>query len=220
MLSAKNIALSFGATPALRGVDFELRSGECVTVVGPSGSGKSTLLFCLAGILTPDRGEVTWQGRPLSRLDDELRAAIRLRDFGIVLQFARLVPELSLLENVMLPLLLTGARRREAARRALHLLERLDVATHADRRPAQVSGGQAQRAAIARAVVHGPAVVFADEPTGALDRRTGDVALRMLFELVEESGSSLVMVTHDERLATRATRVTRLVDGRADPTEP
>ncbi|MCL6538862.1 MAG: ABC transporter ATP-binding protein [Acidothermus sp.] len=220
MLSAKNIALSFGATPALRGVDFELRSGECVTVVGPSGSGKSTLLFCLAGILTPDRGEVTWQGKPLSRLDDETRAAIRLRDFGIVLQFARLVPELSLLENVMLPLLLTGARRREAARRALHLLERLGVATHADRRPAQVSGGQAQRAAIARAVVHEPTVVFADEPTGALDRQTGDVALRMLFELVEESGSSLVMVTHDERLATRATRVIRLADGRADPTEP
>jgi putative ABC transport system ATP-binding protein len=182
--------------------------------MGPSGSGKSTLLYVLAGILRPDRGEVYLGDRRLDTMGDAARSRLRLRAFGFVLQFGDLVPELSLRENVELPLRLVGVPKVEARRRAVSLLRELEVHEHADRRPGQVSGGQAQRAAVARALVHGPRVLFADEPTGSLDSVAGELVLDALTGLARREGSTVVLVTHESRVAAYADRTLYLRDGR------
>jgi putative ABC transport system ATP-binding protein len=188
--------------------------GEIVAVMGPSGSGKSTLLYVLAGILRPDRGEVYLGDRRLDTMGDAARSRLRLRAFGFVLQFGDLVPELSLRENVELPLRLVGVPKVEARRRAVSLLRELEVDEHADRRPGQVSGGQAQRAAVARALVHGPRILFADEPTGSLDSVAGELVLDALTGLARREGSTVVLVTHESRVAAYADRTVYLRDGR------
>jgi putative ABC transport system ATP-binding protein len=222
-LSARRVTRSFGATLALRGADVEVAAGEIVALMGPSGSGKSTLLHCLAGILTPDDGEVWLDGVRLDVLGDRARTELRRERFGFVFQFGQLVPELTCLENVALPLRLDGVRRREAERRAAGWLELLEVTGVAGKRPGEVSGGEGQRVAVARALVTGPRVVFADEPTGALDSRSGAELLGFLRGAVRDLGQTVVMVTHDPAAAAAADRVVFLADGRivgdlADPT--
>ncbi|MFC0529865.1 ABC transporter ATP-binding protein [Phytohabitans kaempferiae] len=213
-LSAREVGIRFGSTAALRGADIEIDRGELVAVMGPSGSGKSTLLHVLAGILRPDRGEIRLGGRRIDNLADGARSFLRLTSFGFVLQFGDLVPELSLRQNVELPLRLLKVRRTESRARAAALLRELEIEDLADRRPGEVSGGQAQRAAVARALVHRPAVVFADEPTGALDSAAGELVLDALTGLARQQGSAVVMVTHEARVAAYADRTVFLRDGR------
>jgi putative ABC transport system ATP-binding protein len=212
-LSARALHKSFGATPALRGASLDLYAGELVAVTGRSGSGKSTLLHCLAGVTAPDTGVVLYHDQRLDQLPSDERTKLRRRQFGLVLQFGQLVPELTAAENVALPLLLERRSRRSAQAAAMEWLDRLEVADVADSRPAAMSGGQLQRVAIARALVTSPQVVFADEPTGALDTVTGDLALRVLLAAVRETGAALVLVTHDNRVAATADREVTLRDG-------
>ena len=213
-LEARGVTLSFGATPALRGADLTVAAGEIVAVMGPSGSGKSTLLHCLAGILVPDDGEIHVGGRRTDTLSEVQRSELRRDHFGFVFQFGQLVPELTCRENVALPARLTGAKRRAAQVQAEHWLERLEVLDTADKLPGEVSGGQAQRVAIARALVGEPRVLFADEPTGALDSLTGERVMQLLSRTAREGGAALVLVTHEVRVAAYADREVHVRDGR------
>ncbi len=213
LLTARELHLSFGASPALAGASVDVLPGEVLALLGPSGSGKSTLLHCLAGILVPDRGEVRYRGSRLDTLSDELRSEMRRTDFGFVFQFGSLVPELSAVENVALPLRLGGHKRRAAEARALDWLERLEVADVARKRAGEMSGGQGQRVAVARALVAGPRVVFADEPTGALDSLNGELVMDLLVGAAREQGSSIVLVTHEPRIAAYADREVVIRDG-------
>ena len=181
--------------------------------MGRSGSGKSTLLHCLAGILTPSTGEVRFRGERLDRWSERRRSDWRLRHVGVVFQFGDLVPELSLADNVRLPLLLAKVGRAETARRTAEVMERLEISDVAGRRAGEVSGGQQQRAAIARALVHRPAVVLADEPTGALDSATGQLVLEALLLAARQQNSAVVLVTHEARLSSYCDREITLRDG-------
>lgn len=216
MLVAEGLRFSYGShrNVVLDGIDLVVGAGESVGLLGASGSGKSSLLYCLSAILAPVSGDVRFQGRAYSQLSAEDRAAVRREHFGFVFQFGELVPELSLRENVELPLRLNGQRGKAVAAAAGQVLERLGIAGVADRRPAQVSGGQLQRAAVARAVVHRPAVVFADEPTGALDQANGAVVLAELLALCRQDGSAVLVVTHDQAVASTLDRCVRICDGR------
>lgn len=212
-ISGKNLSVTFGQTRALGGVDVEVAPGEVLAVMGPSGSGKSTLLHVLAGILQPDAGEVIYAGRRLDQLSSRRRDSVRLQKFGFIFQFGDLIPELTLAENVALPLLLTGMRRKRAMRRAMSMLERLEIAEVAAHSAAQASGGQVQRAAVGRALIHRPAVVFADEPTGALDTVTGEIVLNALMDIARENESSVVLVTHAVDVAAVSDREIVIRDG-------
>ena len=213
ILSARALEKSFGRTQALRGVSLELGRGEVLAVTGPSGGGKSTLLHCLSGILRPEAGEVRYQGQRLDDLAEAPRTRLRRREFGIVLQFGQLVPELTVEQNVALPLLLEGHDRSAARTAARAWLDRLDVGKLAEALPGELSGGETQRAALARALVTGPLVVFADEPTGALDTVGGEALLDVLLSTTRDRGASVVLVTHDNRVAAHADREVVLVDG-------
>jgi len=213
VLTASGVHLSFGSTPALRGASISIGAGEHVAVTGPSGSGKSTLLHCLAGILLPDAGVVTFAGRRLDELSSDERSRLRRLHLGLVLQFGQLVPELTALENVALPLLLEGRRRSEAEQAARLWLGKLEVADRADVRPPAMSGGEQQRVAIARGLVTSPDVVLADEPTGSLDTVTGELALEVLVKATRETGAALVVVTHDHRVSAWMDREVVLRDG-------
>ena len=217
LLRADDLHLSFGPSRALAGASIGLAAGEVVALMGPSGSGKSTLLHCLAGILQPDSGTVEVAGNRLDAMSERQRSRFRLEHLGFVFQFGDLVPELTLRENVALPLQLTGSRYREAARRADELLAELDVAEVADRRAGAVSGGQAQRAAVARALVTRPRVLFADEPTGSLDTASGQQVLDSLVRLARDLGTTVLIVTHDHRVAAHADRLVTMRDGVTDP---
>jgi putative ABC transport system ATP-binding protein len=214
LLEASGLVKAFGATPALDGAGLAVDGGEIVAVMGPSGSGKSTLLHCLAGIVRPDAGRVEYAGRDVSAMSDAARSALRRAEFGFVFQFGQLVPELPCVENVALPLRLEGVGRREAARRATAWLERLEVADVARARPGEVSGGEGQRVAVARALVGEPRVVFADEPTGALDSFNGERVMTLLTAAAGESGAAVVLVTHEPRVAAYADREVVIRDGR------
>jgi putative ABC transport system ATP-binding protein len=196
-----------------------VQPGEVLALLGPSGSGKSTLLHCLAGILRPDAGEVRFRGDRIDDLGDERRSRLRAGSFGFVFQFGSLVPELSATENVALPLRLAGVKRKTAEERAGAWLDRLGVASVAAKRPGQMSGGQGQRVAVARALVGAPRVVFADEPTGALDSLNGELVMEELVGAAREQGTSVVVVTHEARVAAYADREVVLRDGlmTADP---
>ncbi|MER5782277.1 ABC transporter ATP-binding protein [Streptomyces mobaraensis] len=214
LLSAVGLRKSYGPTRALDGADFSVHPGEVVAVMGPSGSGKSTLLHCLAGIVRPDEGVVTYDGRRLTDLPDAERSALRRGEFGFVFQFGRLVPELTCVENAALPLRLAGLRRKEAEARAVDWLERLDVADVRDQRPGEVSGGQGQRVAVARALVTTPRVIFADEPTGALDSLNGERVMELLTAAARETRAAVVLVTHESRVAAYSDREVIVRDGR------
>jgi len=217
VLRARNLHLAFGQTPALRGVDVDVLPGEVVAVMGPSGSGKSTLLHCLAGVLVPDEGEVCFQGTPISSLGEKDRSRLRLERFGFVFQFGQLLPDLSALDNVTMPLLLAGVSRAEARRRASEWLARFGLADQAGQVPGEMSGGQAQRVAIARAMVSQPAVIFADEPTGALDSLAAEQVLSAMIGQGRAVGTTVVLVTHDPRTASYADREVIVRDGKLSP---
>ncbi len=218
ILSARGLHHSFGQTDALRGIDLDVNAGEVLAVMGPSGSGKSTLLHCLAGVLVPDGGSVTYRPAgqsPMetSALREQQRARLRLTDFGFVFQFGQLLPELTAADNVSIPLLLAGTRRPEALRRSTDLLDRLGLDGMGGKLPGELSGGQAQRVAVARALVTSPAVLFADEPTGSLDSLASENVLTLMLELVREAGTTVVMITHDARTAAYADREVIVRDG-------
>ena len=213
LVKAHSLRKSFAQTEALRGASVEIAAGETVAISGPSGSGKSTLMLCLAGILRPEAGEVVYDQQRLDRLGEAKRTRLRRREMGIVLQFGQLVPELTAVQNVALPLLLEKHDRASARRAALSWLERFGADDLADQVPAGLSGGQAQRVAVARALVAGPRVVFADEPTGSLDTVAGEQILGQLLSAVRDTGATLVMVTHDNRVAASADREIVLRDG-------
>ncbi|GAA5180101.1 ABC transporter ATP-binding protein [Rugosimonospora acidiphila] len=213
ILSADNLTKTFGATVALHGASMSLEPGEILAVMGPSGSGKSTLLHCLAGIFAPDSGTVTFDARRLDTLPDRERTRLRRTDFGFVFQFGQLVPELTAVDNVALPLLLAGVRRGTAYERARSWFPRLELAGLEDRRTGELSGGQAQRVAVGRALVTGPKVLFADEPTGALDSLTGEKVMDLMVDTVRAEGTAVVLVTHDARVASHADRQITVRDG-------
>ncbi|GGY76885.1 ABC transporter ATP-binding protein [Streptomyces nitrosporeus] len=215
LLVAQDLRKTYGSTPALDGASFSVHPGEVVAVMGPSGSGKSTLLHCLAGIVTPDEGTITYAGRELSAMSDAERSALRRSDFGFVFQFGQLVPELTCLENVALPLRLNGVRRKAAELTARRWLERLEVEDVAGKRPGEVSGGQGQRVAVARALAGSPKVVFADEPTGALDSLNGERVMELLTESARSENTAVVLVTHEARVAAYSDRDVVVRDGRA-----
>lgn len=213
LLDAQSVRKSFGRTEALRGASVSVAAGEVVAITGPSGSGKSTLLLCAAGVLRPESGRVTYDGQLLDTLSEADRSRLRRRDFGLVLQFGQLVPELTAAQNVALPLLLDRHDKVESFTAARGWLERLDALDLADARPGEMSGGESQRVAIARALVSGPRVIFADEPTGALDTVNSERVLEVLLEVVRETSASLVLVTHENRVAAAADREVVLRDG-------
>ncbi|MFG2165047.1 ABC transporter ATP-binding protein [Micromonospora chersina] len=215
-LQARGVVRAYGRTPALRGVTLDVAEGEILAVTGPSGCGKSTLLHCLAGILRPDAGQVTWRGERIDEWSEAARSRLRRTEFGVLFQFGQLVAELTAAENVALPLLLAGTGRREARTAALTWLERLGVAEVADVPPGEMSGGQQQRCALARALVTEPRVLFADEPTGALDTLTGEQVLTQLVRLAREQRTTVVLVTHEPRIAAYADREVMLRDGVLD----
>ncbi len=213
LLVATNVVKSFGPTKALDGANMSVRAGEVVAVMGPSGSGKSTMLHCLAGIIQPDSGSVTYDGQELSTMPDQPRSTLRRTEFGFVFQFGQLVPELSCIENVALPMRLGGMKRRDAEARARTWLDRLEVGEVAAKRPGEVSGGQGQRVAVARALVTGPKVIFADEPTGALDSLNGEHVMRLLTEAAKDTGAAVILVTHEPRVAAYSDREVIVRDG-------
>jgi putative ABC transport system ATP-binding protein len=220
MLEARGLMKSFGRTPALSGASMAVAAGEMLAVMGPSGSGKSTLLHCLAGIFTPDAGEVHFDGRRTDRLGETRRSEMRRTDFGFVFQFGQLVPELTVEDNIALPLLLGGRLRRQAYAAARSWLPRLGLDGLGPRRTGEVSGGQAQRVALARALVHQPKVLFADEPTGSLDSLTGEHVMELLVSLTRAEGTTVVLVTHEARVAAYADRMVLVRDGRVTVAEP
>ncbi|MET9923834.1 MULTISPECIES: ABC transporter ATP-binding protein [unclassified Streptomyces] len=215
LLAAHDLRKTYGSTPALDGASFSVHPGEVVAVMGPSGSGKSTLLHCLAGIITPDSGTITYAGRELSAMSDAERSALRRSDFGFVFQFGQLVPELTCVENVALPLRLDGVKRKAAERTAREWMERLEVDGVGAKRPGEISGGQGQRVAVARALAGSPKVIFADEPTGALDSLNGERVMELLTEAARSSNVAVVLVTHEARVAAYSDRDVTVRDGRA-----
>jgi len=214
LIEAREVHLSFGPTPALRGASLAVAAGEVVAVMGPSGSGKSTLLHCLAGILIPDDGEIYFDGRRTDLLGETERSGLRRDRFGFVFQFGQLVPELTTEENIALPLLLSGVRRSAALAQARGWLERLELDGLQQRRSGELSGGQAQRVALGRGLVAQPTVLFADEPTGSLDSLTGERMMELLSAAVREQGTTVVLVTHEPRVAAYADREVMVRDGR------
>ena len=214
IIEASDLFLSFGQTPALRGASLRVEQGEIVAVMGPSGSGKSTLLHCLAGILVPERGKVWFGGQRLDTLSDDRRSTLRRDRFGFVFQSGQLVPELTADENVALPLLLSGTRRGAAMAAARRWFGPLGLDGLEHRRSGELSGGQAQRVALARGLVAGPEVLFADEPTGSLDSVAGELVMDLLTAAVREHGTTVILVTHDARVAAYADREVVVRDGK------
>ncbi|MFF5360685.1 ABC transporter ATP-binding protein [Streptomyces scabiei] len=214
LLVAHDLRKAYGPTNALDGAEFSLHPGEVVAVMGPSGSGKSTLLHCLAGIVTPDSGSITYNGREMATMNDSQRSALRRSEFGFVFQFGQLVPELTCVENVALPLRLNGSPRKEAEHTALAWMERLEVDDLKGKRPGEVSGGQGQRVAVARSLVTGPRVLFADEPTGALDSLNGERVMELLTDAARSANAAVVLVTHEIGVAAYSDREIVVRDGK------
>ncbi|MFE9957085.1 ABC transporter ATP-binding protein [Micromonospora sp. NPDC005299] len=217
LLRAEGLRVAYGLTCALDGVDLSVERGDSIAIIGSSGSGKSTLLHCLSGLVMPGEGRVWFSGRDLKTMPDAERSALRRQRFGFVFQFGHLVPELTALENVSLNLRLSGVGRRPAEETARSWLRDLGVEELARRRPGEMSGGQQQRVAVARALAPDPDVIFADEPTGALDTANGELVLDLLIQQVRNRRCALVMVTHDDKIAAYAEREVVLRDGRVIP---
>lgn len=213
MISAKNITKSYGNLQVLKGVDLHVAKGEIVSIVGKSGAGKSTLLHILGTLDRPDGGSLTIGGQDVFGLNDRQLAAFRNKEVGFVFQFHHLLPEFSALENVCIPAYIAKTDPVEAQRKAMELLSYLGLADRAEHKPNQMSGGEQQRVAMARALINSPAVVFADEPSGNLDSASSDELHKLLFKLRDDFGQSFIIVTHNEELARISDRRLVMVDG-------
>ncbi len=213
MIEITDIHKSFGSLEVLRGVSLEVARGEIVSIVGPSGAGKSTLLQIAGSLERPDSGKVRINGKDLFSLNDTRMAAFRNSEIGFVFQFHRLLPEFSLQENVALPAMIGGMTHHEAMARARKLISDLGLGSRADHRPSELSGGECQRAAVARALINDPAVILADEPSGSLDSRNKADLHRLFFDLRQDRGQTFLIVTHDEGLAADSDRVIHMADG-------
>ena len=214
IIEAKNITKSFDKrTQALRGADLAVKQGEILVVMGPSGSGKSTLLHCMAGILKIDSGEVLFENQNIGQMSDKERNRLRREKFGFVFQFSQLVPELTALDNVALPLLINGIKKDQAYTEAQQWLEKMGVEEIMNQIPGELSGGQAQRVAVARAMIIKPKILFADEPTGSLDSLNSQKVMELFINTVKESGTTVIMVTHEPTIAAFADREVIVRDG-------
>ena len=213
IIEAKDIRKGFGRLEVLKGVDFSVEKGEVVSIVGASGAGKTTLLQILGTLSGPDSGSLEIDGKNVLALSEKQLSAFRCREIGFVFQAHHLLPEFSALENVMMPALIAGRRTSEAKKAALELLERVGLEDRTEHKPAQLSGGEQQRTAIARALINNPAVLLADEPTGNLDSATKQEIHRLLFSLRESLGQTIVLVTHDPQLAALCDRSLEMRDG-------
>lgn len=214
MIQLRNICKSFGTLQVLKDIDLDIRQGEVVSIVGPSGAGKTTLLQIMGTLDRADSGTVVVGGTDVSRLGQKALARFRNQHIGFVFQFHQLLPEFTALENVMIPALIGGTRRREARQRAEELLAFMSLSERANHKPAELSGGEKQRVAVARALVNRPAVVMADEPSGSLDTANKAELHRLFFHLRERLGQTFVIVTHDEELARTTDRTIHMRDGR------
>lgn len=213
MIEAKNIRKRFGSLEVLRGIDLTVTRGAVTSIVGPSGAGKSTLLQILGTIARPDSGEVRYGHVDVMQLSDKKLSAFRCSHIGFVFQMHRLLPEFSLIENVAMPAMIAGDSRRKAMDRAAELIDYLGLKSRADHRPGQLSGGECQRAAVARALVNKPEVILADEPSGSLDSHNRAELHRLFFDLRDDLGATFVVVTHDENLAADSDHIVSMADG-------
>lgn len=213
MIQLHGITKSFGSLQVLRGIDLQVNRGEVVAIVGPSGAGKTTLLQIMGTLDRPDEGEVIIDGENVSRLSATKIAHFRNKNIGFVFQFHQLLPEFTALENVMIPALIGGTSKKEARQRAQELLDFMGLADRAEHKPNQLSGGEKQRVAVARALVNHPVVVFADEPSGSLDTHNKEELHRLFFDLRDRMGQTFVIVTHDEALASQTDRTIHMLDG-------
>ena len=213
MIQLQDITKSFGTLQVLRGINLQIEKGEVVDIVGPSGAGKTTLLQIMGTLDKPDTGKVLIQGKDVFRLSGSKLSKFRNEHIGFVFQFHQLLPEFTALENIMIPALIGGAGKGEARKRALELLEFMKLTERADHKPSELSGGEKQRVAVARALVNKPDVVFADEPSGSLDTQNKEELHRLFFELRDQMGQTFVIVTHDESLAAMADRTIHICDG-------
>ena len=214
IISARNIKKSYEQTHALRGVSLDVEAGEVLAIMGPSGSGKSTLLHSLAAIISVDSGEISMNGARIDKLSDDKRSKLRRTSFGFVFQFGQLVPELTVRDNVALPLLLNGIDRKEAYKRANTWIDKVGLNGKEENLPGELSGGQAQRAAIARAMVIEPKILFADEPTGSLDSLNSEKVMELFIKTAKSSDTTIIMVTHEPTIAAYADREITVRDGK------
>lgn len=214
MIELQGITKSFGSLQVLKGIDLTIDKGEVVSIVGPSGAGKTTLLQIMGTLDKPDTGRILLNGTEINRLKERDLAAFRNREIGFVFQFHQLLPEFTALENVTIPALIQGVSSGEARRRAVEMLEFMGLSERASHKPAELSGGEKQRVAVARALINHPSVVLADEPSGSLDTHNKEELHRLFFELRDKLGQTFVIVTHDEGLASQTDRTIHMLDGR------
>lgn len=213
MIKLNNIQKSFGTLKVLKGIDITINKGEVVSIVGPSGSGKTTLLQIIGTLDRPDEGSIILNGKDVSKLNDKDLAHFRNKEIGFIFQFHQLLPEFTAVENVMIPALIAKKTKKEAQKRAMEILELLGLADRADHKPNELSGGEKQRVAVARALINDPSVILADEPSGSLDMKNKEELHQLFFDLRDRLGQTFVIVTHDEGLAKTTDRTIHLVDG-------
>lgn len=213
MIELHNIHKSFGCLEVLKGIDLQIGQREVVSIVGPSGAGKTTLLQIIGTLLRPDQGELIVDGQNICHYSEKQLAQFRCQNLGFVFQFHQLLPEFTACENIMIPALIAGQSKSCARNRAMELLDFMGLSSRADHKPAQLSGGEAQRVAVARALMNNPQVILADEPSGSLDSVNKQELHQLFFRLREEMGQTFIIVTHDDQLAAECDRTIRLVDG-------
>lgn len=220
IIRTEDIKKSYGETHAMRGISLAIKRGEVLAIMGPSGSGKSTLLHTMAGIIRPDSGKIYFNGSRIDNLNDRQRTMLRRNKFGFVFQFSQLVPELTAIDNVAVPLLLNGINRKTAYQKAEQWLNKVGIAdAKLNHLANQLSGGQIQRVAIARAMIINPEVLFADEPTGSLDSLNSELVMKMFIKTAKDNGTTVVMVTHEPTIAAYADREIIVRDGKVEGQE-